>query len=423
MAYRKRIVDDILKEKLNYSGAILIQGAKWCGKTTTAEQVAKSVLYMNNPDELESNLKMASLSPSQLLKGNTPRLIDEWQLAPKLWDAVRFEVDHRDGFGQFVLTGSAVPADLSQINHSGTGRISRLTMRPMSLYESNDSTGEVSLGDIFNGGISISGINSKNLDDIAYYICRGGWPQVLSVNEKYRLKPARDYYDGLVNSDISRASGEAKDPEKVKSIVKALARNQGGQVSNTKISSDIMLGERTVASDETVAKYIDALKAVFAEEDMPAWNPNLRSKTAIRTSDTRYFVDPSIATSALGIGPNDLMNDLKTFGFLFETLCVRDLRVYVEALDGNVYHYRDKNGLECDAVVHLRDGRYGLIEIKLGGNELIEEGCASLNKIESIIDIEKMHKPSFKMVLIAKGQYAYKREDGIYIVPICCLKQ
>jgi len=422
MSYRERIVDGILKEKLNYSGAILIQGAKWCGKTTTAEQVADSVLYMNNPDELESNLIIASLSPSQLLKGNTPRLIDEWQLAPKLWDAIRFEVDHRDGFGHFVLTGSAVPADLREINHSGTGQISRLTMRPMSLFESNDSNGEVSLRDIFNGEASISGSNDKDLDDIAYYICRGGWPQVLNVNEKYRLNPAKDYYDGLVNSDISRASKENKNPEIAKSILRALARSQGTQVSNTKISADIMAGERTSASDETVAKYINALKAVFAEEDVPAWNPNLRSKTAIRSSNTRYFVDPSIATAALGIGPDDLMNDLKTFGFLFETLCIRDLRVYSDALEGNVYHYRDKNGLECDAVVHLRDGRYGLIEIKLGGNELIEEGCASLNKIESIIDLEKMHKPAFKMVLIAKGQYAYKRGDGVYIVPLGCLR-
>ena len=422
MTYRPRIVDEILKDKLNYSGAVLIQGAKWCGKTTTAEQFAKSKLYINDPDELENNLKLAEIRPSFLLKGDNPRLIDEWQIAPKLWDAIRFEVDHRDGFGYYILTGSAVPADLSKVNHTGTGRINRLTMRPMSLYESGDSGGDISLNDLFSNKDDLFGNNILDLEDIAFLICRGGWPQVLKLDKKHALKPASEYFEGLVNSDINRADGEQKNPERVRLIMRSLARNQGTQITNTTIARDISTNESNTIIDETVSKYINALKSIFAVEDMPAWNPNLRSKTAIRTSYTRYYVDPSIAVASLGIGPNDLINDLNTFGFLFETLCVRDLRVYAEAKNGSVYHYRDKNGLECDAVIHLKNGQYGLIEIKLGGEKLIEDGCESLKKAENAIDTEKMSKPSFKMVLIGVGKYAYKRKDGIYIVPIGCLK-
>lgn len=421
-SYKGRIIDKTVEEKLAYSGAILIQGAKWCGKTTTAEHFAKSKLYMNDPDEIKNNLQLAKIKPTVLLQGESPRLIDEWQIAPTLWDAIRFEVDHRDGFGFFILTGSAVPADLSEVNHTGTGRINRVTMRPMSLYESNDSSGEISLAKLFNGEDEIFAENHLGIEDIAYLVCRGGWPEVTKLQKKYALKPAIDYYEGLINSDINRADGEAKNIDRTRLIMRSLARNQGAQIANTKIASEISANEKSKISDDSVAKYINALKNIFAEEDMTAWNPNLRSKTVIRTADTRYFVDPSIATSALGIGPKDLLRDLNTFGFLFETICVRDLRVYGESLGGNVYHYRDKNGLECDAVIHLRNGKYGLIEIKLGGEDNIEEGCKSLKKLEKIIDFNKMPTPSFKMVLIGAGKYAYKRQDGILIVPIGCLK-
>lgn len=420
--YRERIIDKIIENKLKYSGAILIQGAKWCGKTTTAEHFAKSKLYMNNPDEMKNNLELAKIKPSYLLQGENPRLIDEWQIAPNLWDAVRFEVDHRGDFGLFILTGSAVPANVSEITHTGTGRINRVTMRPMSLYESGDSNGEVSLEKLFENCENVFSNNPLTMEQLAFVVCRGGWPEVLKLDTKYALKPAVDYYEGIIYSDINRADGITKNIERTQLIMKSLARNQGTQIANTQIAKDISANEQSKVSDELVARYINALKNIFAVEDLPAWNPNLRSKTAIKTSNKRYFVDPSIATSSLGIGAKDLMRDLNTFGFLFETLCMRDLRVYAESIDGSVYHFVNKNGLECDAVMHLRNGKYGLIEIKLGGEDNIEEGCKSLKKVENEIDTDKMSKPTFKMVLVGVGNYAYKREDGIYVVPIGCLK-
>lgn len=423
MAYRKRTVDLILEKKLLGKGAVVIEGPKWCGKTTTAEQVAKSVLYMATPNKVEQNRSLSEINPQLLLGGDTPRLIDEWQIAPKLWDAIRFEVDHRKGVGHFILTGSAVPASTEDIQHTGTGRFAWLTMRPMSLSESGESNGSVSLGDLFTEAKEIAAVNNLSLTDIAYLTCRGGWPNAIDMREDIALEQAYDYLDAVVKSDISRVDNISRDEERAKRLMRSYARHQGSQVALAVIGQDISANEIEVISEQTISSYIQALKKIFVIEDMKAWSPNLRSKTAVRTSDTRYFVDPSIACAALGLGPQDLINDLESFGFLFETLCVRDLRVYAEYLGGNVYHYRDKNGLECDAVVHLRNGSYGLVEIKLGGDKAIEDGAKTLNSFTEKIDTSKMKEPSFKMILTATGDYAYRRSDGIYIVPIGCLKE
>lgn len=420
--YKKRVVDEILLRKLAGKGAVLIEGPKWCGKTTTAEQVANSVLYMDDPEKIDQNISMSEINPKRLLVGNAPRLIDEWQLAPKLWDAIRFEVDHRDELGQFILTGSAVPIDTKQITHSGTGRITWLTMRPMSLFESGDSNGSVSLKDLFDGITEIDGTSNLNIERLAFLACRGGWPKAVGLNGEIALDQAIDYYEAVVHSDINRADNIQKDADRVRKLMRAYARNQGSQISNTILAQDMASGDDLPINEETVATYLNALRRIFVVEDMPAWNPNLRSKTAIRTSNTRYYVDPSIATASLGIGPNDLINDLNTFGFIFETLCIRDLRVFADALNGTVYHYRDKSGQECDAVIHLRNGSYGLIEIKLGGDKLIDEGAKSLNLMASKIDTNKMKKPSFLMVLTGIGDYAYCRKDGVFVVPIGCLR-
>ena len=421
--YKNRIVDSLLVKKLKGKGAVLIEGAKWCGKTTTAEQIAASVLYMSEPGKLKQNLQVAEINPSILLQGEVPRLVDEWQIAPQLWDAVRFEVDHRDDSGQFILTGSAVPISGEGIFHSGTGRFSWLLMRPMSLFESGESSGEVSLKELFSSQDAIvRGVANLSLKDIAFLICRGGWPKACDMDRESALTQAFDYYDAVVRSDISRADGVSKNPDRVKRLMRSLARNSGSQIAIQAICEDLQTNEASDFSDVTVNSYINALKKIFVVEDMPAWNPNLRSKTAVRSSETRYFVDPSIAVAALGLGPDDLINDLNTLGLLFETLCVRDLRVFADALDGEVRHYRDKNGLECDAVIHLRNGSFGLIEIKLGGDTAIEHGAATLKKLASLIDTDKMKAPSFLMVLTAVGNYAYRRNDGVYIVPIGCLK-
>ena len=418
--YISRLADKILENKLKGKGAVLIQGPKWCGKTTTAEQVAGSVIYMDEPERREQNIQLADISPSNLLEGETPRLIDEWQIAPKLWDAVRFEVDHRKGKGHFILTGSAVPADMSETSHSGTGRFAWLTMRNMTLSETGDSTKEVSLKELFAGNDNISGTNNCDIQRIAYLVCRGGWPDILQLDEEIALEAAYDYLDGVVNSDISRVDGISRDAERARRIMRSYARNQGTQISFTSIADDIS-GNELDFTDETVSSYVKALKKIFVIEDMRAWNPNLRSKTSIRATDTRYFSDSAIAAAALGIGPSDLISDLKTFGLLFETMCVRDLRSYADIIGGDVYHYRDRTGLECDAVIHLKNGHYGLVEIKLGGDKLIEEGAANLHKLESKIDLEKMPAPSFKMILTGTDRYAYRRKDGVLVVPVGCL--
>ena len=420
--YKSRIADEILKRKLEGKGAVLIEGPKWCGKTTTAEQLAASILYMDDPERKEQNINMSELNPKRLLKGATPRLIDEWQIAPKLWDTIRFEVDHRSELGQFILTGSAVPVDTKEITHSGTGRFTWLMMRPMSLYESGDSSGEVSLKDLFDGQIEIDGYSELDFERLAFLVCRGGWPQAVDMRDEIALDQAMDYLDSVIHSDINRADNVQKNPDKVRRLMRSYARNQGTQVPNTELAKDVQGNDEGSINEETIASYLSALKKIFVVEEMPAWNPNLRSKTAIRSSDTRYYIDPSIAVAALGVGPNDLINDLKTFGFLFETLCVRDLRVYAETLNGDVFHYKDKNGLECDAVIHLKNGKYGLVEIKLGGEKLIEEGAKRLKALTSKIDTVKMKTPSFLMVLTGTGDYAYRRQDGVLVVPVGCLK-
>lgn len=420
--YKTRIADEILKKRLLGKGAVLIEGPKWCGKTTTAEQIAGSILYMAEPEKEKQNLTMAEISPRRLLKGEVPRLIDEWQIAPKLWDAVRFEVDHRDEFGQFILTGSAVPASYEHIHHTGTGRFSWILMRPMSLYESLDSTGEVSLKKLFEAPEQIDGENPLDLNKLAFLVCRGGWPRATDLEGEIALEQAYDYYDAVVRSDISRVDGVARNPERVKRLMRSYARNQGSQAANTLLRDDIVANDAESLDTDTIYSYINALEKIFVIEEMAAWNPNLRSKTAIRTSNTRYFVDPSIAVAALGLGPQDLIADLNTFGLLFETMCIRDLRVFADALNGNVYHFRDKTELECDAVVHLRNGTYGLIEVKIGGDRLIEEGAGNLKKLRDKIDTTKMKEPSFLMVLIGVGDFAYRRQDGVYVVPIGCLK-
>ncbi|MDE7148729.1 MAG: DUF4143 domain-containing protein [Duncaniella sp.] len=420
--YRPRIADRLLERKLRGKGAVLLEGAKWCGKTTTAEQLCRSVLYMSEPGRREQNEQLARINPGLLLRGEKPRLIDEWQVAPRLWDAVRFEADHSPDLGLFILTGSSVPPDMSEVIHSGTGRFAWLKMRPMSLWESGESTGDVSLKNIFDGQLDIAGMSQLDLERVAFAACRGGWPLSVEMDDEIALDQAFDYVSAVEQRDIQQADGVDRDPVRVHRLLRSYSRHQGAQVSNAAIREDLIENEGETLDVDTIAAYIKALKRIFVIEDVEAWNPNLRSKTAIRSSDTRYFTDPSIATASLGIGPSDLIADLNTFGLIFETLCIRDLRIYAEALNGNVYHYRDKNGLECDAVVHLRDGRYGLVEIKLGGENLINQGAATLMTLAGKIDTTKMKKPSFLMVLTASGDYAYRREDGVLVVPIGSLK-
>lgn len=422
MEYKHRIADGILEKKLRSKGAVLIEGPKWCGKTTTAEQQARSILYMDNPASFESNLQMAEIDPGILLEGDTPRLVDEWQLAPKLWDTMRFEVDHRHQVGQFILTGSAVPSDEESMKHSGTGRFSWLTMRPMSLYESGESNGKVSLSHLFESRENIVATNNLRIDDIAFLICRGGWPFACSLQGDAALAQAFDYVDAVIKKDVSRVDGTNRNITTTRLLMRSYARNQGSQATIGTIVADMMTNDENEIGIKTAGSYLDALRKIFVIEDSEAWNPNLRSKTAIRTANTRYFIDPSIGTAVLGLGPKDLINDLNTMGLFFETLCVRDLRIFADALDGQVFHYRDKSGLECDAVIHLRNGRYGLVEIKLGGDRLINEGALNLLALVDKINTDKMKEPSFLMVLTGTGDFAYRRKDGVYVVPIGCLK-
>lgn len=418
-------MDTLLEKKLQAKGAVLIEGPKWCGKTTTAEEIATSKIMLAKPDIKEHFKSLLEIDTDAALAGETPMLIDEWQTVPKLWDAVRYTVDHRHAMGQFILTGSAVPDKDAEKEreHSGTGRFAWLTMRPMTLFESGESNGTVSLGELFQAPEKILQKNALKLSDIAFLICRGGWPIAVGLPEEAALEQAFDYYDAVTKEDVTNVDGVKRASERVQRLMRAYARHQGTQASIATLKEDLKNNDTTTLDEDTISSYLDALRKIFVVEDMPAWNPNLRSKTAIRTTDTRYFVDPSIATAALGLGPTDLMNDLNSMGFFFEAMCVRDLRVFTEALNGKVYHYRDKSGLECDAVVHLRNGQYGLIEIKLGGDSLIKEGAETLNELANQIDTTRMKSPAFKMILTATGEYAYRRpEDGIYVVPIGCLR-
>ena len=423
--YKNRIYDAILRDALEAKGAVLIEGAKWCGKTTTAEQIAQSVIYVNDPKQLKQNLVTAQTNPQRLLAGANPRLIDEWQIVPEIWDAIRFDVDHSDGDGKYILTGSAVPIDdeaKRKIRHSGTGRFAWIRMRPMSLFESLESSGSVSFADLFAGKGNLGDAKQHTLEEMAYLTCRGGWPRATDKSGKAALRQAFDYVDAIVNTDISRVDSVQRDPDLSIRIMKSLARLQGTQASVSAIKADLAPNAPNAVHENTVYSYVGALKKMFVVEDMPAWCPNLRCKTPVRTTDTRYFTDPSMATAALGLGPDGLMDDLKTFGFLFETLVARDLRTYAAANDGKVSHYRDKSGLECDAVMHLRDGRYGLIEVKIGGEALIADGLKKLNRLASEIDTKTMKEPAFRMIVVAEGEYAYEESDGTLICPIGCLK-
>jgi len=420
--YRARIVDPMLDRKLQGKGAVLVEGPKWCGKTTTAAQKAASILKLGDVGVYRQSRQLAEMNPALLLEGAAPRLIDEWQTIPELWDSVRSEVDERNTFGQFIMTGSAVPVPSEQLLHTGTGRITRLMMRTMTLFESGESNGTISLKDLFDAPEQIFAECAIDIEQLAFLVCRGGWPQATFLKGDLALDQAFDYFDAIVASDISRVDGVKRSPERTRTLMRSYARHQGAAVNYSVIAADMQTNDGSAPDTDTVASYIAALKKIFVVEDMPAWNPNLRSKTAIRTSDTRYFVDSSIGVAALGIGPKDFLNDLNTFGLFFETMAIRDLRVFAEAMDGSLYHYRDANGLECDAVLHRRDGSYGLIEIKLGGDSAIDVGAKNLHSLGKIIDITRMQTPSFKMVLVGVGKYAYRRPDGVYVVPIGCLK-
>ncbi|MCL1803633.1 MAG: DUF4143 domain-containing protein [Eubacteriaceae bacterium] len=417
--YLARISDEKLSLLLQAKGAVLIEGPKWCGKTSSAAELAQSVLYMQDPDTSKAHILTAKTKPSLLLEGKTPRLLDEWQVAPELWNAVRFAVDRRRLNGQFILTGSVIPTRTDDM-HTGTGRIARMKMRTMSLFESRDSSGDISLGKLFDGDISMESKSDISIEQYAFLINRGGWPAVAQEkNERIALAVANDYLEAVANEDISKADGIKKNPDRVKGLLRSLARNISKESKISTILSDLTENGEAL-SQVTVTQYINALKKIFVIEDLPAWNAKLRSKTAIRTAAKRHFADPSIATAALRATPKKLMSDFETFGLLFESLCIRDLRVYAESIDGSVYHYRDKSGLEIDAIIQLADGRWSAIEIKMGAGE-IEEASANLLKLKKTVDTEKMENPSFLMVLTAT-EYAFQMENGVWAVPLGCLK-
>ena len=420
--YKQRIADRILERKVLGKGAVLIEGPKWCGKTTTAKQLAKSVLDLGDASVLKQSTQMIEIGPKSLLEGATPRLIDEWQALPPVWDSIRSEVDKRGEPSQFILTGSSVLPDADATIHSGTGRFAHVMMRPMSLYESGESSGTVSLRELFDGITLKVHQCDLNIDDLAFLVCRGGWPWATLIPKDVALDQAFDYVDSVIKRDIQRVDKVKRSAERTRLLLRSYARNVSQQVSYATIRKDMLASDASTLDEDTVADYIKALKKLFVIEDLAAWNPNLRSKVAIRTGDTRHFVDPSIGTAALGLGPKDLINDLDTFGLLFEDMAVRDLRVYAEALDGQLYHYRDSKGLECDAVLHRRNGSYALLEVKLGGEEHINAGAANLMELAGNIDTGKMPAPSFLAVVIGVGKYAYQRKDGVYVIPIGCLK-
>jgi predicted AAA+ superfamily ATPase len=418
--YLPRVIDNELDLALGSSGAVLIEGAKWCGKTRTAEEHSSSALYIHDVDNRKYYLHMLESKPSSLLEGETPRLIDEWQDAPILWDGVRFVVDQRGKTGQFILTGSAVPNDKNRPLHSGAGRIARIFMRPMSLFESRESNGSVSLADLFKGD-DVEGVSTLTIDGLAFALCRGGWPASVGEKESTALRYPHNYVKTIIDSDISRADGVKKDPVRVSKLLHSLARNISTEAKLTTLQKDISGADAdNNVSITTITLYMNALERIFVIENLPAWGPTMRSRSVLRNSPKRHFTDPSVAVNILGASPERLIKDFETFGLLFESLCIRDLRVYAQALDGKVFHYRDGDDLEVDAIVHLRDGRWGAAEIKMGADE-IEKGAKNLMKLKEKVDTDKMGKPSFMMILTATDR-AYRRNDGIYIVPVGCLK-
>ncbi len=416
--YLPRICDNLLSKKLRHTGAVLITGPKWCGKTATATVASKSIIFMQDPDRGSAYLKAADVKPSILLEGEVPHLIDEWQMAPVLWDAVRFAVDQRQEMGQFILTGSAVPLDNSTM-HTGTGRISRLRMHTMSLYESQESNGAISLRDLFEGKPISIATSNLSIEQIAFAICRGGWPASVKIKGNDALELAKDYVEAIIHQDISRVDGVDKNPKRVQLLLRSLARNISTMASNVTIMKDLEGDEKGITAP-TLDVYMNALRRIFVVEDQPAWSPSMRSKTAIRTASKRQFTDPSIASAVLRTTPKGLLEDFNTFGFLFESLCTRDMRIYAQANDGEVFHYRDKSGLESDMIVALNDGRWAAIEVKLG-NKQIDEAAEHLKELACKVDEAKMGKPTFMMVLTG-GEFAYQRPDGVLVVPIGCLK-
>lgn len=421
MKYIKRIVDKEIKDKLSITGAVLLKGPKWCGKTTSAKQIAKSVLEMQNPDLQENYIELANTKPSLLLEGEKPRLIDEWQLAPKLWNAVRYAVDNAGLPNQFILTGSATPKEDDSM-HSGVGRFSFVTMKPMTLFESGDSNGKISLADILKGNREIDGIQTDlTYEKIAYVLCRGGWPNAIKLSEKQALEIPKNYIDVLCSSDISRVDGIKRNPQLARMILKSYARQVSTIDSNQSLYEDIKANYADI-SDRTIIGYLEVLKKLYIIEEIDAWNPNIRSKTAIRTSPKKSMIDPSLAVAALGTSPKEIMLDIRTFGLLFENLVNRDLSVYVNAIGGTLKHYRDRYNLECDNIIHFHDGRYALIETKLGGTRIkeAEEHLIMLKKL--ILENEpKLGEPEFVMVITGTDM-AYTTENGVLVVPIGCLK-
>lgn len=420
MEYITRITDQELKDKLSVTGAVLIRGPKWCGKTTSAKQLAHSVLEMQDADLQENYLELANLKPSLLLEGDKPRLIDEWQLAPRLWNAIRYDVDKTGLTNQYILTGSSVPV-LDDTLHSGVGRFSFVTMKPMTLYESGNSNGKISLKDVLDGKRDIDGVTTDlDYEKIAYILCRGGWPNTLKMDDKQALVVAKNYIDALVNSDISRIDGVRRDANLALLILRAYARQVSTIDSDKSLFLDIQANYQDV-SEKTIANYLDVLKKLYIIEEIPAWSPNIRSKTSIRTSSKKSFVDPSLAVAALGITPKELMMDPKTYGLLFENLVNRDLSVYANAIGGRLSHYRDRFGLECDNVIHFDNGKYALVEVKLGGDKIkdAEEHLLELEKL--INNNEHLNKPEFMMVITGTTM-AYTLPTGIMVVPIGCLK-
>lgn len=418
--YYPRIIDNLLKKKLRTSGAVLLKGPKWCGKSTSASQIANSIIYMQDPSAREQNIALAKASPKKLLDREAPLLIDEWQTIPFIWDAIRFEIDQRSSFGQFILTGSSSPLETADIIHSGLGRISTLAMRPMSLYESQDSGGEYSIKDLFDGIYPSGAISKLDVLDYAYLACRGGFPSVLELGKEDSLEIAKNYFDSLVNQDFMLNAKQERDTRKFRLTLRSYARNIGTSCPLTTILKDVN-GENLPISDTTVSSYLKYLNDIFVTDELSAWSPSLRSKTAIRTSPKRYFADPSIAAAALDVSPNDLINDFKTFGFVFEAMAIRDLKIYAEANGAHLFHYRDKNDFEVDAIIHFGNGKWAAIEIKLYDDDAIEKSCKNLIKFKDNVNNQKMGEPTFLMVLTGTKN-AYRREDGVFVVPLGCLK-
>lgn len=419
--YLKRIIDDELNEYLEMIGAILIVGPKWCGKTTTAEQHANSVLRLQDPDKNKNYLKIADIKPSKLLEGEKPRLIDEWQMAPMLWDSVRNSVDQLHKQGLYILTGST-SVDDSKIMHSGTGRIHRLLMLPMSLYESEESNGKICIMDLFkNPNMDINGIKSDlSIEDLIYASCRGGWPESLNLkSNKAQLFVVYSYITSICENDIITVDGVKRDPERVRKILESYARNVSTLAKNTTILNDIKSNYEDI-SEATYYSYINALKRLFVIKDIPAWSPNIRSSSAIRSNHKKEFIDPSISVAALNLNPESLMNDLNTFGFIFENLCIRDLSVYTSSEGGKISYYHDRYGLEADCILHLRNGDYALIEFKLGNKE-IDKGAKNLLELNDLIKTKNIREPKF-LAIITGGEFAYTREDGVKVLPIGCLR-